>query len=186
MDWFLIIVVAAVILLTIALSLYLIVIYQHPEDDNQAWFPKLVVLLGLCVSIWTVLLFPLDVANEQSCTLDIPLTDCEFTFPMRTMWEALYIANMLLVFVFIPFTLFFYESDSEWCAARPALLSVQAAMHAGPGGGRGEGCPHCCSLCALQATSQAVDQRPAVDPGRDGHRQRPNRHSLRFCRLRQI
>lgn len=114
MNWFLIIVVAVVALLTIALSLYLIVIYQHPEDKDQAWFPKGVVLLGLCVAIWTVLLFPLDVANQQSCTLDIPLVDCSFTFPMKEIWEALYIANMVLLFALIPFSIFFYESDSEW------------------------------------------------------------------------
>ena len=114
MNWFLIIVVAAVALMTIALSVYIIVIYQHPEDKNQAWFPKLVVLLGLTVSIYTVLLFPLDVANQQSCTLDIPLVDCTYTFPMETIWQAMYIANMIIVFVLIPFAIFYYESDSEW------------------------------------------------------------------------
>jgi len=114
MNWFLIIVVVAVALMTIALSVYLIVIYQHPEDKNQAWFPKSVVLLGLCVAIYTVLLFPLDVANQQSCTLDIPLVDCTYTFPMEQLWEALYITNIITVFVLIPFTLFYYESDSEW------------------------------------------------------------------------
>lgn len=114
MNWFLIIVVAVIAILTILLSLYLIVIYQHPEDKNQAWFPKIVLLLGLCVSIWTVLLFPLDVANQESCSYDVPLGDCSFTFPMQAMWEGLYIANMILVFVLIPFTMFFYESDSEW------------------------------------------------------------------------
>ena len=112
-NWFLYIVVAIVALLTIALSVYLIVIYQHPEDKNQAWFPKIVVLMGLCIAIWTVLLFPLDVANQQSCTLSDSLSQCSYTFPMQTMWEAVYIANMLLVFVLIPFSLFFYESDSE-------------------------------------------------------------------------
>jgi LMBR1 domain-containing protein 1 len=114
MNWFLIIVVGAVALLTAALSVYLIIIYQHPEDRNQAWFPKIVVLLGLCVSIWTVLLFPLDVANQQSCGIDLPLVDCSTTFPMQEIWEALYIANMLLVFMLIPFSVFYYEADSEW------------------------------------------------------------------------
>ena len=113
MNWFLIIVVCALALLTIALSVYLIVIYQHPEDRNQAWFPKLVVLLGICVSIYTVLLFPLDVANVQSCSLNIPLVDCSYTFPMKTLWESLYIATMILVFVLIPFNIFYYEADSE-------------------------------------------------------------------------
>lgn len=113
-NWFLIIVVVVVAILTVLLSLYLIVIYQHPEDKNQAWFPKLVVLLGLCVAIWSVLLFPLDVADAESCDLDIALSSCTFTFPMDALWEALYITNVVLVFAIIPFTIFFYEADSEW------------------------------------------------------------------------
>lgn len=113
-NWFLIIVAGAIAVLTIFLSLYLIVIYQHPEDKNQAWFPKFVVLLGLCVSIWSILLFPLDVADAQSCELNIPLSSCTFTFPMQELWEALYITNIVLVFALIPFTMFYYEADSEW------------------------------------------------------------------------
>jgi LMBR1 domain-containing protein 1 len=124
MNWFLIIVVAAVALITVAVSLYLVVIYQHPEDKNQAWFPKVVVLLGLCVAIWTVLLFPLDVANEQSCSLDIPLVDCTSTFPMATLWEALYLCNMILVFALIPFSMFYYEGDSEWTAGKRAASAA--------------------------------------------------------------
>ena len=34
---------------------------------RQAWLPKLVVILGISLAIWTVLLFPLDVANRASC-----------------------------------------------------------------------------------------------------------------------
>lgn len=86
---------------------------QHPEDKNQAWFPKLVVLLGLSVAIWTVLLFPLDVANIQACTLDIPLSDCDVTLPMDQLWFAVYIANIVISFGAIPFAIFFYEADSD-------------------------------------------------------------------------
>lgn len=113
-NWFLIIVVVAVAILTALLSVYIIVIYQHPEDKNQAWFPKIVVLLGLCVAIWSILLFPLDVADAESCDLNIPLSSCTFTFPMEQIWYGLYIANVVLVFAIIPFTMFYYEADSEW------------------------------------------------------------------------
>jgi len=109
-----IIVVVAVAILTVVLSLYLIVIYQHPEDHNQAWFPKLVVLLGFTIAIYTVLMFPLDVANSQVCETNLPLVDCSTTFPMEAMWQAIYIANMVCVFVLLPFAFFYYEGDSEW------------------------------------------------------------------------
>ena len=36
----------------------------------QAWLPKIVVVLGISLAIWTVLLFPLDVANRSSCKVN--------------------------------------------------------------------------------------------------------------------
>jgi LMBR1 domain-containing protein 1 len=64
-DIFLIvsIVVAAVILLIA--GVYLIVYYQHPDDQNDAYAPKLVVLFGFFLAGATVLLLPLDVANNE-------------------------------------------------------------------------------------------------------------------------
>jgi hypothetical protein len=38
---------------------YILVDYQHPEDRNQAWVPKIVVVLGLSLAIFSVLMFPL-------------------------------------------------------------------------------------------------------------------------------
>lgn len=114
MNWVLIIVTVIVGLLAIGVSLYLLIAYQHPEDKNQAWFPKIIVLLGLSISIWTVLLFPLDVANVKSCDLDIPWSSCSFTFPMKSLWYAAYIGNIVITFVLVPFALFYYEADSDW------------------------------------------------------------------------
>ena len=103
-----------VAILVLLVSLYLLVHFQHPEDKNQAWIPKLVVLLGFTIAMWTVLLFPLDVANQQACDLlDIPLSSCETTLPMTQLWYAVYIANMVITFVLVPFSIFYYEADSE-------------------------------------------------------------------------
>ena len=66
-NYFLIVVTAVVCVLAVVVALYLLVSFQHPEDRNQAWFPKGVVILGISLAIWTVLLFPLDVANRQAC-----------------------------------------------------------------------------------------------------------------------
>ncbi len=39
--------------------MYVLIDYQHPEDRNQAWFPKAVVIFGLFVAIISVLMFPM-------------------------------------------------------------------------------------------------------------------------------
>jgi len=121
LNWFMIIVVAVVAVLTIIFSLYLMIIYQHPEDKNQAWFPKIVVIFGMTIAIYTVLMFPLDVTNSQVCSTTLPLVDCSTTFPMDLLWQIVYIANIVTVFVLVPFAFFYYEGDSEWSGGRKLL-----------------------------------------------------------------
>jgi LMBR1 domain-containing protein 1 len=40
------------------------VYYQHPDDHNEAWLPKFVVIGGVMLAGATALLLPLDVANN--------------------------------------------------------------------------------------------------------------------------
>ena len=47
------------------ISFYLLVYYQHPDDKNDAYFPKAVVIFGFVVAGATTLLLPLDVANNE-------------------------------------------------------------------------------------------------------------------------
>eukprot|EP00898_Chlorokybus_atmophyticus_P001523 jgi/Chlat1/2371/Chrsp17S00180 len=86
-NWFLILVAVVVALLVVAVSVYLIINYQHPEDANQAYFPKLIVLLGLTLAMYQVLLLPLDVANRAACKESIALSACHFTLPMDQLWS---------------------------------------------------------------------------------------------------
>jgi len=119
-----IIVVSVVAVLTIVFSTYLMVLYQHPEDHNQAWIPKIVVVFGMTIAIYTVLMFPLDVTNSQVCDLTLPLVDCSTTFPMDILWQVVYIANMVTVFVLVPFSVFYYEGDSDWNAGKKLLSAT--------------------------------------------------------------
>lgn len=112
-NLFLIIVTIVMALLIAATTLYLLVAFQHPEDRMQAWFPKIVVCISMFVAISTVLCFPLDVANRQACDGDLLWSDCEFTLPMKDIWYGVYIANIVLVYIVTPFTLFYYEADSD-------------------------------------------------------------------------
>lgn len=113
-NWFIILVTVVVAILVLAVCIYILVDYSHPEDRNQAWFPKIVVVFSLWLAICSVLMFPLDVANNAACSTSISPTSCTYTLPMAQLWMAVFIANIVLAFAIIPFTLFFYEADSDF------------------------------------------------------------------------
>ena len=64
-DAFLIVSIVVALLILGIVGFYVLVKYQHPEDANEAWFPKVVVWSGFVVAGATVLLLPLDVANNE-------------------------------------------------------------------------------------------------------------------------
>ena len=112
-NWVLIVIIVVLAVLSVGVAVYLLITYQHPEDKNQAWFPKLVVLTGISLALWTVLLFPIDIANRNSCDDSLPASFCTFAIPSKLLWYILYIVNACLVFGVIPFAIFYYEADSE-------------------------------------------------------------------------
>lgn len=65
-DVFLIVSIAVALVILLVVGFYCLVYYQHPDDYNDAYLPKLVVLLGFVLAGATVLLLPLDVANNGS------------------------------------------------------------------------------------------------------------------------
>ncbi len=75
-NWFLIIIIIVVVVLVVLSSIYILINFQHPEDNNVAWPPKIVVVFGLTMAICTVLLFPLDVANQSACKSGVSLSAC--------------------------------------------------------------------------------------------------------------
>jgi LMBR1 domain-containing protein 1 len=64
-DVFLIISMVVAFVILVIIGLYLLIHYQHPDDHNDAYFPKLVVIGGFVLAGTTVLLLPLDVANNE-------------------------------------------------------------------------------------------------------------------------
>ncbi|XP_073104869.1 LIMR family protein Os06g0128200 isoform X2 [Elaeis guineensis] len=128
-DFNLALVIVAVVVsaLVLLVSVYLLVNYQHPDDVNQAYFPKLVVVLGLSIAAISILMLPADVANRQACRHAIYNGACNLTLPMKTLWLAVYIADAVLVFFIIPFAMFYYEGDQDKSVAKrlkSALLWV--------------------------------------------------------------
>lgn len=43
-DWWLYVVLFAAIFILLAINVYIVVIWQHPDDKNEAYFPKAVVV----------------------------------------------------------------------------------------------------------------------------------------------
>ena len=65
MDIFLIVATTVAFLILLIVAVYLLVYYQHPDDRNDAYFPKVVVIIGIMLAGATCLLLPLDVANNE-------------------------------------------------------------------------------------------------------------------------
>ncbi|GBF96088.1 hypothetical protein Rsub_08964 [Raphidocelis subcapitata] len=113
-NWLLIFVASIVAVVLLAACVYVLIHYQHPDDGNQAWVPKIIIVLGLWLAMATVLMFPLDVANRAACSFGVAESACVFTLPMRQLWFAAFITNLVMTFFLIPFTMFFWEADSDY------------------------------------------------------------------------
>ncbi len=99
MQWFLIVIIAVAFLLLTVVGVYFIVKFQHPDDKNEAWAPKLVVLFGFIMAGATVLLLPLDVANDGTFpgtslrkSVILVVLMCFFLWVMK--YHTFYIVNM--------------------------------------------------------------------------------------------
>ena len=85
---------------------------QHPDDKNEAIFPKILVLIGFTLAQASVLLLPLDVANREGYTgCDGYDTALCGGLNMTLVWEIFFIIILVYVVLLIPFTIFFYEAD---------------------------------------------------------------------------
>ena len=58
-------------------------------------------------------MYPLDVANTKACSNSVSPSSCTSTLPMYDLWLAAFITNLVMVWAVCPFTLFFYEADSD-------------------------------------------------------------------------
>ncbi|ERN12270.1 hypothetical protein AMTR_s00034p00237580 [Amborella trichopoda] len=109
----LVIVAAVVCVLVFIFNVYLLINYQHPDDVNQAYFPKFIVVWGLSVAGISILMLPTDVANRQACKNSIYNRACNLTIPMKDLWLTIYVVDVILEFFVIPFAMFYYEGDQD-------------------------------------------------------------------------
>ncbi|KAL9183464.1 hypothetical protein ACHAXT_004320 [Thalassiosira profunda] len=121
-DVFLIVVIVVAFVLLAIVGLYLVVKYQHPDDKNDAYIPKLVVLFGFVLAGWTVLMLPLDVANNDG----YPGCDGYNTalcggLNMELFWTIIYWLIPVWVFFLVPISTFYYEADDGMLMAGTSI-----------------------------------------------------------------
>jgi LMBR1 domain-containing protein 1 len=96
-----------------AICSYVLIYFAHEDDNQDAYFPKLVVVLGLTTAITSIMMMPLDVANRGSKNGGIP---------MDALWITIYIVIAVLVVLVIPWAYFYYtaydpEKKSKACGS---------------------------------------------------------------------
>eukprot|EP00002_Diphylleia_rotans_P018589 TRINITY_DN359_c0_g2_i2.p1 TRINITY_DN359_c0_g2~~TRINITY_DN359_c0_g2_i2.p1 ORF type:complete len:479 (-),score=124.77 TRINITY_DN359_c0_g2_i2:1308-2744(-) len=111
LNWFLIIIAICITVLVLVANVYFLVYFQHEEDKNTAWFPKIVVVIGMTFSVLSVLLLPFDVANSRTeGGLDLP-----------NLWQVIYMFMAGFIVAVVPFTVFYYEAMDEKSQLKSAV-----------------------------------------------------------------
>ncbi|CAK4078465.1 unnamed protein product [Aphanomyces euteiches] len=115
MNWFLVVVVVVMTFAFAAANVYILVYFQHPDDKNTAYMPKLLVVFGLLLAEACVLLLPLDVANNSTaigCTAG--WNSACGNLDMETLWLIVFMAIAVFLVVLLPYSIYFYESDDDF------------------------------------------------------------------------
>lgn len=123
-SWWLILIAVVMSIITVAAIIYLVVLFQAEEDRTQAWFPKIVVVLGLSLACFNVLLLPYDVANRQNPEV---FGDTGGGMNTAVAWQILLYCIAGFVFILVPFAMMYYEAQdpdqtSIMAQIKPALV----------------------------------------------------------------
>jgi LMBR1 domain-containing protein 1 len=97
----------------------MMVFFTHPDDQNVAFFPKVIVVMGLTLTVTNILLLPLDVGSRNS----------EFGgLPMDVIWLCVQILMGVLIFLIIPFSYFYYSNYEPYSKKKPIRKAIEALI----------------------------------------------------------
>jgi len=111
-------------------NLYGLIKWQHPQDKNQWWAAKIVVLGGMLVTELVIIGLPLDVSNNggaRECSYDFGDTAECGGLDMRGYWTATFGLAMAWVLVMVPTLVSAYEAHDETGDATCAFTARAAA-----------------------------------------------------------
>lgn len=141
-DWWMYALIAIGVAFLIPINIYILVLWQHPDDKNEAYFPKALVIFGLTLAQGAVLFLPLDVANNAGnveCDQSWSDAFCG-ALNMALAWEIIFYMIFIMAFFMIPYTIFFYEEDDTevmdgaynfsktFCIATKYMMAVSAII----------------------------------------------------------
>ena len=107
MNWWLIVVAIVIAILVLGLIAYIVVLFSSPEDKNQAWLPKVIVLIGLAMACFNVLLMPYDIANRRSTDV---ANSVGGGINVVLVWQIVMWTICGFTFLIVPFAMFYYEA----------------------------------------------------------------------------
>lgn len=138
-DPLLIVGVILLIFLLLIANVYILIYWQHPDDKNESIWLKVLIIVGLQVAEMSVLLIPIDVANnagDVACEQD-RTNECG-GIDMRSFWEAMLCFVIALLILFIPYATFYYEAEDgmtqltslakTWRAAKGEILVIIVSL----------------------------------------------------------
>ncbi|EAN82546.1 hypothetical protein C3747_137g87 [Trypanosoma cruzi] len=122
LNWWLIVLLILVILLCVGLSVYLLFYFTSEEDDGEAYGAKVIVVLGMVISMGVVLLLPLDVSNSVDPTIPNKYIN---TLNMTLMWQIVLWILFSMTFIIVPFVMFYYEAyDPDYNRIRKQIIQA--------------------------------------------------------------
>jgi LMBR1 domain-containing protein 1 len=105
-DYAIYIVVAVIVGVVLLIGNAVFIIqFQHPDDRLTAWFPKIIVFMGLFLACSVVLLLPFDASMSQSCQVD---PSCTVSEGLAQLWYFMFLSIAIMAFVVIPLAYFWY------------------------------------------------------------------------------
>lgn len=116
-DPFICVGIVVFIIVLIIINTYIYVYWQHPDDKNQSFLPKFLIVFGLILSSMSVLMIPIDVANnggDPLCQLEnIPSGIYCGGIDFNAVWESLFCIVCFVVVILIPYATFYYEAELD-------------------------------------------------------------------------
>jgi LMBR1 domain-containing protein 1 len=92
--------------------------YIDPEAAAGHFIAKLVILIGMLIAECTVLLLPMDVANQSGAVGCGAWNNNCGGLDMVMTWQVAYCVIVAMVVVIMPFFIFYYEADDEGMEAK--------------------------------------------------------------------
>jgi LMBR1 domain-containing protein 1 len=118
-DPFLVVGFAILMIVMLVINIYILTYWQHPDDKSESVFPKILIVAGLQLSAVSVLMVPVDFANNMGspgCDSNSILNSGSSQFcggvDFFMVWQAFGGMICFTVIALVPFAIFYYEEDA--------------------------------------------------------------------------